>query len=520
MTQLDNTRNDGGVAAEARQKIRLRPIALKVHRWAALAAMLWLIVLGLTGFLLNNAQWRWLQQVTVTEAFASKHVLQDEALGTIIRKFQVNRATPGEMLGGGWRGLWRSTDSGKRWTPVPYPQAEGTPQLFELVPDSGEPWHKIYLATDDGIWLVDGARGPAMPLALRGQRVTHLARGAGPRELVGAVDRSAPFRLSLDDANSVTWLGNSEIQSDSLPAEISLARLMTDLHLGFGLAGNGWARVINDYGSLAMVVLSTTGFLLWFLPRYWRRRNATPEPKKRRSAAAWVFRGHAPIIGLLAVIPMTALILSGFYFSHVESLLKWSSQVRFRPSALLTPYAMPGLDDEINGVMASPGHPAYLAVMTRLGILETADNGESWRYDPGTPLPAHTKAGFVGVANGEGYTFVGAHGGPNFYRADGDAAWHEIPGLRMMIQDAARTETGWLFKGSRGFFEATLSGDLSKTAVASPDLPGLPLYNFATDLHSGAMFTEAWTWVNDVVCALALFLIATGLVNWWHRRWR
>ena len=99
MTQLDNALNGGVVAAEARRKIRLRPIALKVHRWAALAAMLWLIVLGLTGFSLNHPQWRWLQQVTVTEAFASKHVLQDEARGTIIRKFQVNHAAPGEMLG-------------------------------------------------------------------------------------------------------------------------------------------------------------------------------------------------------------------------------------------------------------------------------------------------------------------------------------------------------------------------------------------------------------------------------------
>lgn len=520
MTEMNQTLDEtASAAAIERSRGRLRRVALTLHRWAGLAAMLWLTVLGITGFMLNHPEWRWIQQVTVTDVFASKHVLEDEARGTIVRKFQVNPSRPQEILGGGQRGLWRSSDSGERWDPVAYTGADGTPRLFELVPGAGSPWERLYLATDDGIWQVNGAEGPAQFVALRGLHISHLAQGADPYELVGAVGRSRPFRLRLDRPSEVVWLDAGDIDPKALPESISLSRWMTDLHLGFGVAGGGWTRWINDYASLALVMLSITGFLLWLVPRQLRRRKAASNPERLRKTARWAFRGHAPVIGLLAVIPLLGLILSGAYLNHVEALLKWSNQVRLDPITL-NAYELDSLRDEINGLVARPGQPAYLAVMTRMGILETEDNGASWRYDAGTPLPAHAKVGFVEMKHRQGHTFVGTHGGPNVYRIDGEDRWREIPGLRMMIQDAALTDQGWIFKGSRGFYRAALSGGLKPVDIRPPDLPGLPLYNFVNDLHSGMVFSEHWSYVNDVVCALALLMIASGLINWWHRRWR
>lgn len=520
MTELNRTLDEPASAASAvRGRGRLRRAALTLHRWAGLVAMSWLTVLGITGVMLNHPEWRWIQQVTVTDAFASKHVLEDEVRGTIVRKFQINPSASQEILAGGQRGLWRSSDRGEHWAAVAYAGADGTPRLFELVPDAASPWQRLYLATDDGIWQVNGAEGPARFVALRGLRISHLAQGAEPRELVGAVGRSRPFRLHLDRPGEVVWIEAGDIDPKALPESISLSRWMTDLHLGFGVAGGGWTRWINDYASLALVVLSITGLLLWLVPRQLRQRKTTNDPERLRQLGRWAFRGHAPVIGLLAVIPLLGLIVSGAYLNHVEALLKWSNQVRLAPITL-NAYGLDSLRDEINGLAARPGEPAYLAVMTRMGILETGDNGASWRYDTGTPLPVHAKVGFVEMKHRQGHTFVGTHGGPNVYRVDGESRWREIPGLRMMIQDAALTDQGWIFKGSRGFYHAALSGGLQPVAVRSPDLPGLPLYNFVNDLHSGMLFSEHWSYVNDLVCGLALLMIVSGLVNWWHRRWR
>ncbi|MEZ5566087.1 MAG: hypothetical protein R3F24_11425 [Gammaproteobacteria bacterium] len=84
---------------------RLRAVALKVHRWLGLTAMAWLVVLGATGVILDHPNWRWTKQWTVTEAFGSPHVLEDEAKGTILRQFQINPDNSAQWLAGGERGL-------------------------------------------------------------------------------------------------------------------------------------------------------------------------------------------------------------------------------------------------------------------------------------------------------------------------------------------------------------------------------------------------------------------------------
>ena len=160
--------------------------------------------------------------------------------------------------------------------------------------------------------------------------------------------------------------------------------------------------------------------------------------------------------------------------------------------------------------------------MTRLGLLQSEDRGATWGVDYQAPLLSHLKGGLVGMSQHDGMTFIGMHGGPNFYRAASefsDKPWQPIPGLRIMIQDAELIGEHWYLKGSSGFFRGTLSGQFEPIATQLPDISGLPLYNFFVDLHTGLMFHEQWIWVNDIVAIIAIFLAVTGLVNWLYRRW-
>lgn len=495
----------------------LRSGVLKFHRWLGLIAMAWLIVLGATGVVLDHPEWRWTKQWTLTEAFASPHVLDDEARGTVLRQFQVNPDDISRWIAGGERGLWRSEDAGSTWSPVEYADTDGIPQLFAIVPQPDRPWARIFLATDDGIWLVDGERGMARRFALAAQPVTQLVVNGDATELVGVIDARRIFSMSIMDPDAIRWTDLANAAITNPPAEIGLGRLATDLHFGNGAARGSLSTWISDYGGIAIVLLSLTGLLQWWLPRRWRRGKKRLKADSRRDLYRWVFRSHGPLVGLLAVIPILLLSLSGIFFDHPRELMRMTSDVRFSSAVLPTAFRPRDLAGEIRALSVAPD--GRWSVMTRLGLLHSDDGGTMWSFDYQAPLLSHLKGGLVGMSQHDDVTFIGMHGGPNFYRGHGELEWQQIPGLRMMIQDAERIGEQWYMKGSRGFIRGTLDGRFEPLDAKLPDITGLPVYNFLVDLHTGLMFHDQWIWVNDIAAIIAIILAITGLVNWLYRRW-
>ncbi len=174
---------------------------------------------------------------------------------------------------------------------------------------------------------------------------------------------------------------------------------------------------------------------------------------------------------------------------------------------------------EVTGVVGAPDAPETLSVMTRIGLVRTTDNGQTWSMVDDLPMLAHAKGGLTGMLYTHDATFIGTHGGPNYVRYDGEDTWTQIPRLRMFIQDATQIGDEWILKGSRGFVRGTLDGNLTPVDIPLPDITGMPINSFVADLHAGFMFTDHWVWVNDVVAALAIFLTVSGLINLCYRRW-
>lgn len=516
-----------GVAPSSKPTVRR--IARQVHLWLGLIAFAWLFVLGVTGFILDHPEWRWTKQWTVTSAFGSDHIFIDETLGIILRNFHVDPANPERMIGGGERGLWRRAHADAPWVDVSYENARGLPRLLAMVPDLRAPWQRIWLATDDGIWLVHGSEGQARLVALPGLEVVALSVGSSPTELIGATPDHA-FRLDVTDTdgnlNQPRLISLADTQVRNMPETINLARVLTDMHLGWGLFSRGTSVLINDFGALVIAFLCVTGLLQWWLPRRWRNANAKGRKIKAEGRAAdragkmrLIYRSHAPVLGVLAVLPILYLCLTGIFFDHARTFMVASKDTHVSRDILFSAFDLSDMRGEVTGVVGTPGEPETLSLMTRIGLVRTPDNGQTWHMVDDLPMLAHAKGGLTGMLYTHGTTFIGTHGGPIYTRTDGEDAWSQVPGLRMFIQDAAKVGDEWILKGSRGFVRGTLDGNLTPLEVPLPDISGMPINSFVADLHAGFMFTDHWVWVNDAVAVIAILLALSGLVNLCYRRW-
>lgn len=500
----------------------VRKMMRQVHLWLGLVAFSWLFVLGVTGFILDHPEWRWTKQWTVTSAFGSDHIFIDETLGIILRNVHVDPANADRMIAGGERGLWRRANADAPWVDVTYENASGLPRLLAMVPDLRAPWQRIWLATDDGIWVVHGSEGQARQVALSGLEVAVLSVGSSPSELIGATPDSA-FRLDVTDPDvdlkEPLWISLADTQVRNMPETINLARVLTDMHLGWGMFSRDTSVLINDFGALAIAFLCVTGILQWWLPRRWRKTKAEGRTADRASTLRVIYRSHAPILGVLAVLPILYLCITGIFFDHARTFMVASKDTHVSRDVLFSAFDLTDMRGEVTGTIGTPNEPETLSLMTRIGLVRTTDNGQTWDMVDDLPMLAHAKGGLTGILYTHGTTFLGTHGGPIYTRTDGEDTWSPIPGLRMFIQDAAKIGDEWILKGSRGFLRGTLDGNLTPIEIPLPDISGMPINSFVADLHAGFMFTDHWVWVNDVIAVMAIFLALSGLMNLCYRRW-
>ncbi len=491
------------------------------HRWIGLATFVWIAVLGFTGVVLDHPEWRWARQWTVTEQFASEHVIEDQVIGTIVRFFQVNPDNMDYIIGGGAQGLWRTINSGGAWQQVEFQDYRGTPMVEALVPSSTDSWNTLWLGTDDGLWLVSGDSGPAVQVALDGQHITSLDLDARPGHLVGIVEKTRLFVIDPENPDSVTWTRPGEVDIPNLPDKVGMARLMIDMHLGEGFTSGRTSMWWNDYGGVVMIILAITGLLYWLFPKRWKNRERRQKISKtvRQQSMKWLYNLHSPVLGVVAVVPIIYLSVTGIYIDHAEWFVTNTKDITMDRDYMPGMYEMTDLTWQLNSLAASPTDPGHLTVMTRMGLIQTKDGGQTWTFDETTPLAAYKKNLIPGHVHRSGLEFVGVHGGPNYTRADGAETWDTISSLRMMVMDGTKVGDTWVLKGSRGFSTWRPGEGAQKLDISYPPLTGVPFDRFMADLHSGMVFHHQFIWINDAVCILAIYLCITGLIAWWKKKW-
>ncbi len=495
-----------------RAVVRRRWTVRRLHKWAGLTAALWLGVLGGTGFLLDHREWRWMWQSTVAEALVPQRIV-DKAANATARLYRIDPTDPDRQLAGGPQGLWWSADRGATWARTAFTGLTRAPQVFDIVADPVAGWRRLWLATDDGVWQVAGQARKAERLVLDSESVTALAAGATPGELVGVVDRSRVFRLTVDDRN-LRWLDLGPMTPDQRPPHINLSRLVHDLHFGRGIFAGSGSLLINDGAAVAMLALPVSGWLFWWLPRR-AKKHGTPQARAKRQTLRWLYRLHGPTVGVVCILPMAYLAATGILLDHGEAFRPWMKAAyigqRWQPPV----YAMRSWERHITAVAGYPGEAEKLSVGSRLGLMTSSDNGRTWVRETAGVSP-----GFVWTLRRyDAALLIGGMGEPNLIR-DGAGPWLPVKGAGHMPTDVSPDGEGaWVWKGAKELKVGNGNRGFSPLALTLPRSPGVPLFFIFDGLHSGVLIHPQWKWVNDGVAVLAMVLIVTGFVRWWRRKW-
>jgi hypothetical protein len=488
-----------------------------IHKVCGLAALAWLTVLGLTGWILDHHEWRWSHQWTVPQSWASPGINR-LVRGTVMRFIAADGTT---LIGASERGLWLSRDRGVSWSNIPWEGASGLPQTYDLYAPRGGSLDVVYAATDDGIWTIVGRGARAERFALAGHHVTSLTRGSTAGELAGIVDESRIFRLRTDQPAAPRWIETGDVVVTGLPDSVPINRFALDLHVGQGFLPGGWSVPINDYSGIALAILSVTGLLFWWLPRRWRHEKPKGALKLRQRALRWLYRGHGPVIGVLAIVPILYVSVTGIMVAHIRGLIELGKTVRLDREALPPLYDYRDLTGELSDVVTHSDAPDHMLAASRFGILETLDGGATWRMDRSLPLGGDDDGSRYNLFRVDDHVFVGIGNAGQFVRRDGETAWTElrIDGPKLAITSATRDGEDWLVKSSRAIYRGRIGATFNDSGINYPPVTGTTMFLFLADIHTGNVFRFDFSLVNDLVAALAIILVISGPIIWWKRKW-
>jgi len=485
----------------------------RIHKWTGLLAALWLAVLGTTGFAIDHRDWRWLWQPAFPAAWLP-HAVAAKSVHGAVGLYQINPQKPTDRLAGGRRGLWLSVDNGRHWSRPGFEKRAGQPQILAIEPDPVRGWQRLWLATDDGVWRsADGGHSFAR-IALSGQLVTALTAGDRGGALLGVVERSRVFRLDTAQPRLVEWLDLQPLDPHLLPAWVDLSRLVHDVHFGRGIFSGGASLLLNDIAAFALVLLPLTGFLYWALPKHWKRRRRAGQEVSARTKGRtirWLFRLHGPLAGIVTLVPIVYLCLTGILLDHGTALNRWMHSISLTRAWLPPVYKMGNWQDQIYAIAGYPGAANTLSIGTRAGLFTSTDSGHTWARD-------EAASGFIWTMRRVGGAlFIGGMGSPNFVKTDG-GAWRVVRSAGMMPSDVtALPGGGWAWKSVHGF--KITDRPSSDVSTALPEVTQATWFDVFDGLHSGLLIHVQWKWMNDLFAVAAILLVLTGIPRWWRKKW-
>ncbi|MDH4183997.1 MAG: PepSY domain-containing protein, partial [Nitrospinota bacterium] len=487
-----------------------------LHKWGGIVSALWLALLGVTGFFLDHRDWRLIWQTSVPESvFPGKFL--EETRRAEFTIYQINPWDAKKRVAGGRRGLWTSSDGGGEWKPCRFEGMTGAPQALALIGDPLQGWNRLYAATDDGVWVSSDGGLSFQTFALQGKYINAISYGHGKSELLCVVDRSRI--IEIDSGTGAAAAINLKPAGSAVAAgRIGFSRFVHDLHFGRGLVSGLGSILVNDLGGVMMLLLPLTGILFWLAPLRWKGREAQASHDQRMShrlTMKVLHRSHGLYFGLISIIPIIYLSLTGIILDHRDALNDWMKKIQISKAYLTPVYEMSSWNGEIQAVMGYQGDPAKFSLGARSGLYTTTDGGKNWSREqlPGPP------SCYVWSVNRLGdQLFVGGMGCPNSVMS-GKGGWKPVQGAGHMPVSVAMQGNGTVSMLSHG---ALYTGDFdrgfSKTTINLPRPEGEPLFTLLDGLHSGLIFSKHWIWVNDAVSVLAISLCVSGLIRLWRSR--
>lgn len=487
----------------------------RIHKWLGLIAAVWLIVLGLTGFLIDHRDtWRWLWQEGLSEKWINEDVVH-KSKKSEIKYYQINPENPQMYVAGGLTGLWFSINAGKNWKKTQFINADNTPMISTIFYAAN---NHLWIASDNGIWLSKDGGKSAVSFLLDKKWVSSLSYDVNSNQLIGVTDRTSIFKYAIDNGK-INWLDIHSVKEKDLPNKISLSRFIRDVHYGRGVFYIPLSLLWNDITAIAMIVLPLTGFLFYWLPRRWKKHKNKQKKighKYKKHSIRWLFRLHGPTFGLISAIPLVYLSLTGILLDHSEGLRSWMKSISVTRSWQTPVYNLSSWDGEIYDIIHYPNISNKFSIGTRLGLFTTVDNGKKWQREK----LVNDQSLFVWtLRRHKENIYIGGMGGPNMVKIN-QQDWSAVKGVGHMPSDITLDEKeNWVWKSKHGIKTGTLESGFTRTKLSFPVSDYIPWFYIVDGLHSGVLIHSQWKWINDFIAVLAIFLVFTGIIRWWNKKW-
>jgi len=435
------------------------------HKYAGLISGAVLFILAFTGFFLDHKSWSFLYTTTIPNSYLPATMKEIDS--RLVEAYWVD-AEKNEVLVGTKRGLFHNSDAEEFSLVLEQ-------QILALRKSGKEGF--LYSATDDGIYRSKEGN-EWREFALQGLYVNALA--VHDKKLIAIVDKTE--LIVMDAKGSILERTAVHIDPIELQHSISLSRYVRDFHYGRGLFDGIWSLLINDVTAVLMIVLSMSGFMIW-----WLIRKVRAKQKKYAKSLKPVIKLHGNFFAVIFVVPMVLFSLTGIVLDHSQFFNKYIKGITL-PHAILPPI----YDSLREDVWSVDYDGKVYRIGNRYGIYKSSDL-DNWYFENRGLAYKMERFG--------GELLVSGMGSPNRIYSE-QKGWKIMPKTPHMFKDAWQSVDGYRFFSSH------------HPNVPLPSFTSTTLYSLLLALHDGTFFASWWVYVNDIASVLLLILLFTGTWRW------
>ena len=432
----------------------------KFHKFFGLLVGLLLLILGLTGFFINHKQWDFLYTTTFND-MPNATLTEDKKL---VEAYLVDSDDTDHIIVGGKRGIYETFDEGDSYSKM------SNLQCLAIKKDDTA----TYAATSDGIYILKDKQWNSY--ILQGNYINALAITSA--YIVASIDKHRLVVIKREDASIVS---NTivEIEASQLKEDITLKRLVRDLHFGRGVFDGDGSVLLNDYGAIVLIFLALSGYMIWWY--IYRKKKA----KISRKIIKW----HANSFVVVALIPLSILAVTGIFLNHSGGLKKFMTATTV-PNAVLPP-VYTSLTSDICSVDFDG---TTYRIGNRYGVYKS-ENLKNWELE--------SKGFAFRMIRIDDVLYVSGKDSTNRVYT---GKWENLEGAPTMFRDVYNYDEEikfFTYRNYEGFM---------------PEFEDATLFATLRTIHGGVFIAPWWKWINDFVALALLILGFTGVSRWVHKK--
>jgi hypothetical protein len=438
----------------------------KIHKISGLIAGVVILILSITGFFLDHYSWKFLHTTTLKDVPSYLYKLNKGSFYVYL----INPNDEKHIITGGARGIYESFDAGENFIQT----------LDEVVYSIKNSDGFLYVATANGIYKKEFKSIKWNKYLLDGKIIKSL--NIYKDRLLAVEDKTNVIFVDLN-TSQILFDKEVTIPKELLTNDITLSRLVRDIHYGRGLFDGHISLLINDYAAIVLIILGFSGFILWWL--IYNVKNS----KRYKNSIKYFVKLHSNIFSIIAIIPIILLIISGIFLDHGKDLNKFMNEITISNKFLPPVYKT--LKSDIFGADFD-GENFYIG--NRFGIFKSSDLINFEFVSEGFAYKMIRKGDVL---------YVSGMGSSN--RILDNNSFKVLENAPHMFKDV------FLKDGNIEYFSS------HNNDVKLPVLDNITLHTLLYSLHDGSFFASWWVWVNDLASILLLVLLITGFIRWYLR---